>query len=112
MLPGALSPLKSPWGLRGTKGPEVASCRPVLGQQVRGKEGLPVEAGTDSRVRGDSARGGEQGADAGDAACQCTEGRCRSLRAEETAQGGPGPQLQRKRQSCRRERLAGAGGVR
>lgn len=71
-----------------------------------------MEAGTDSRVRGDSARGGEQGADAGDAACQCTEGRCRSLRAEETAQGGPGPQLQRKRQSCRRERLAGAGGVR
>lgn len=69
MLPVPFLPSSPRGGLRGTKGPEVASCRPVLGQQVRGKEGLPVEAGTDSRGRGGTVREAEsRGADAGDTA--------------------------------------------
>lgn len=34
------------------KGPEVTASHPVLGQQVRGKEGLPVEAEMDRPVGG------------------------------------------------------------
>lgn len=80
------------------KGPEVIVCHPVLGQQVRGEEGLPVEAGTAREAESREA----------DAGAQCdthTEYRRRNLRAEGTAQGGPGPQLQYKQQRCRRERV-------
>ncbi|XP_039695052.1 uncharacterized protein LOC120583711 isoform X2 [Pteropus medius] len=44
MLPVPFLPSSPRGGLRGTKGPAVASCRPVLGQQVRGRE-LPVRRG-------------------------------------------------------------------
>lgn len=107
VLLGTLSSLKSPPGALGEERPEVAACHPVLGQQVRGEEGLPVEAGTDrpGEVRARKAESRE--ADAGAWRDAHTECRCRNLKAEGTAQGGPEPQLQYKQQRCRRERVTG-----
>lgn len=67
VLLSPLSFLKSPQGggFGGRKGPEVAARRLVLGQQVRGEEGLPVEAETD-RLGGSRAQEAEsREADAG-----------------------------------------------
>lgn len=96
--PVSFLPSSPHWELWERKGPEVIVCHPVLGQQVRGEEGLPVEAGTAREAESREA----------DAGAQCdthTEYRRRNLRAEGTAQGGPGPQLQYKQQRCRRERV-------